>query len=123
MSYQQLYFIEMRKFNKEWHELGSLLDRWIAFLNKATELGRHDIPPALQTEEEIVKAINRLDIMSFEEKEREIYEAELKSRRDEIEAIRTATEKGKAEGMSEALQRMVAHGIPEEEARCILGIN
>ena len=35
LSYQQLYFIEMRKFRKEWHELASLLDRWIAFLNKA----------------------------------------------------------------------------------------
>ncbi len=35
LSYQQLYFIELRKFHKEFDELATLLDRWIAFLNKA----------------------------------------------------------------------------------------
>ena len=80
LSYQQLYFIEMRKFHKELGELSSLLDRWIAFLNTAEKLERHEVPPELATEPAIVKAIDRLDIMYFEAQEREIYEMEKKAR-------------------------------------------
>lgn len=124
LSYQQLYFIEMRKFRKEWHELTSLLDRWIAFLNKAEDLRRNDVPPEMQTEPEIIKAISRLDAMYFDEREREIYETELKARRDGIEEMRTATEKGRAEGeaiaMARAYQRLIEIGMSEEEARRIV---
>ena len=134
LSYQQLYFIELRKFRKEWHELSSLLDRWIAFLNKAAELQRNEVPATLQTEPAIVKAITRLDVMYFDEKEREIYEAELKARRDDLEELRTATEKGRVEGRAEgraegeavatarALQRLIESGMSEAEARRILAI-
>jgi len=142
LNYQQLYFIEMRKFRKEWTELASLLDRWIAFLNKAEDLEHDDVPSALQSEPEIVKAISRLEVMYFEAKEREIYEAELKARLDEIEKVRTALvkgegigfEKGEAVGLEKgeaigieigiarALQRLRDNGISEEEARRILGI-
>ena len=70
----------MRKFHKELGELSSLLDRWIAFLNNAEKLERHEVPPELATEPAIVKAIDRLDIMYFEAQEREIYEMEKKAR-------------------------------------------
>ncbi len=71
------------------------------------------MPAALQTEPEIVKAFTRLDVMYFEEKEREIYEIELKARRDDVEELRTAKEKGREEG--EAI------GIEKGEAAIGLG--
>ena len=45
---------------------------------------------------------------------------------DDLEELRTATEKGRVEGrmegIAESLRRLVEHGIPEEEARRLLGI-
>jgi len=126
LKFQQLYFIEMGKFRKDWHEQMTLLDRWIAFLNKAHQLSLQAIPPPLQEEPEIVKAFKKLNRISLNAKEREIYEAELKARRDDHEELRTAKEKGreegKAEGMQEAFHRLTAAGIPMDEARRILGI-
>jgi len=68
--------------------------------------------------------------MCFEPKEWEIYEAELKARLDDLEALRTATEKGREEGLAEgeaigmakSLQRMIDSGMTEAEARHILGL-
>jgi len=142
LRYQQLYFIELGKFRKDWQDQMTLLDRWIAFLNKAQKLSLSAIPPTLQEEPVIVKAFKKLNRISFNEQEREIYEAELKARRDDQEEMRTAEEKGlvkglalgrnegwqegkaegKAEGMQEALQRLADSGIPIEEARRILGM-
>ncbi len=106
LRYQQLYFIEMSKFRKNWDELMTLLDRWIAFLNKAQKLSPNAIPPALQVEPEIVKAFKKLNRISFNEKEREIYEAELKARLDDQEELRTAKEKGREEGRQEGIARV-----------------
>jgi len=47
LAYQELYFIEMCKFDKEYKQLSDLLDRWITFLNKAYELDKKNIPPEL----------------------------------------------------------------------------
>ncbi len=128
LSYQQLYFIEMRKFRKEWEELSSLLDRWIAFMNRSADLENQQVPPALATEPAIVKAFTQLDRMYFEEQEREIYEAELKARRDDIEEMRTAREKGRLEGRAEGREegradvlRLLEEGMSAEEIRRTLG--
>ncbi len=78
------------------------------------------MPPALQSEPEIVKAITKLDRMYFEEKEREIYEAELKARLDGIEEMRTAMEKGRSTGRAEGeaigIEKGKAIGRAEGEA-------
>lgn len=63
----------------------------------------------------------KIDLV-FEAQEREIYEMEKKARLDDLEELRTATEKGRMEGIAESLRRMLEHGIPEEEARRILGL-
>jgi len=101
LSYQQLYFIEMRKFNKDWDELRTLLDRWIAFLNKAQGLEKNALPPTMSDDPALVKAVEKLNQISFTEQEREIYEAELKARRDDLEELRTAKAKGRTEGRTE----------------------
>ena len=66
LSYQQLYFIEMSKFRKDWHEVATLLDRWIAFLNKAQMLTQDALPRELQAEPEIVKALGKLKVMKLQ---------------------------------------------------------
>jgi len=105
LSYQQLYFIEMRKFNKDWSELRTLLDRWIAFLNKAHELEKNALPPAVRDEPALVKAVETLNQISFNEQEREIYAAELKARLDDLEELRTAEAKGRTEGEAIGIEK------------------
>jgi predicted transposase/invertase (TIGR01784 family) len=150
LSYQQLYFVELIKFRKDWSELGTLLDRWIAFLNKAQSLSRTTLPPELMAQPEIVKAMQRLETMSYTPLEQELYEGELKRRLTDREAIRTSEEKGRKEGrqagiiegrhegilegrqdgilegrkegLNEALQRLLASGMTASDAKRILGI-
>jgi predicted transposase/invertase (TIGR01784 family) len=104
LDYGELYFIEMSKFKKGYDELQTLLDRWITFMNKAYELEKTKIPEELQ-EVEIKKAIEKLEIMYFDEKEREVYEAERKFRMDRKEEIATAEDKGRVEGKAEGLKQ------------------
>jgi len=138
LSYQQLYFVEMRKFRKDWSELATSLDRWIAFLNKAQTLSQGAIPASLLEEPQIVRAVQKLETMGFDRQERTIYEGELKARLTDQEELRTAMQKGLDEGLQEGLQqgieqgieqglhealrRLMASGITEAEARRILGI-
>ncbi|MCU0287093.1 MAG: type II toxin-antitoxin system VapB family antitoxin, partial [Acidobacteria bacterium] len=58
-------------------------------------------------EKELKKAIEKLDVMYLNAKEREFYEAEQKAFRDRAEALRTAEAKGKKEGIEEAIKEMV----------------
>ena len=130
LSYQQLYFIEMVKFRKDWSELATPLDRWIAFLNKAQTLSRSTLPAELLAEPEIVRAVEKLETMVFERQERDMYEGELKARLTNQEELRTARERGleqgrqqgRAEGLQDALQRLTAAGTSELEAKRILGV-
>lgn len=114
LSYHQLYFIELNKFDKSWDDIKTLLDRWIAFLNKAVKFDKiTDIPDTLKQEEAIVKAFGKLDVMGLTKEEREIYEAELKKHRDSTEQLRTALQKGKAEGRAEGIAIGEAKGKAE----------
>jgi len=70
-----LYFIELRKFSNEYKKIKTPLERWITFLNRATEIDKDNIPEELNTPE-IVQAINTIETMSLNTKEREYYEAE-----------------------------------------------
>jgi predicted transposase/invertase (TIGR01784 family) len=101
LAYQELYFIEMCKFNKEYKQLSDVLDRWITFLNKAYEFDKKNIPPELAKETEISKAIDKLEQFYFDAQEKEIYDGERKFRLCMNEERRTAEEKGKAEGLAE----------------------
>jgi predicted transposase/invertase (TIGR01784 family) len=116
LSYQQLYFIEMRKFRKEWSEVSTLLDRWIAFFNRAQQVDTHALPPQLSDEPTVRKAIETLDRISFTPQEREIYDAELKARLDDLEELRTAREKGLNEGEAIGEAKGRAQGRAEGRA-------
>src|SRR5580692_5610488 len=48
LSCLQLYFVEMGKFRKDWAQIRTALDRWVAFLTKAKLLDRSALPDVLQ---------------------------------------------------------------------------
>ncbi|MBF0407380.1 MAG: Rpn family recombination-promoting nuclease/putative transposase [Candidatus Riflebacteria bacterium] len=130
LSYQQLYFIELSKFNKDWSESRTLLERWVTFLNRAHRLEKGEIPQEIAGDSEMVMAAKKLDEMSFTREELEIYESERKKRMDAQEELRTALEKGKdegrkegrEEGLDQALKKMISSGITEIDAKRILGL-
>jgi len=104
LDYEELYFLEMSKFKKDYRDLKTVLDRWITFMNRAYELERGKVPEELRQEKEILRAIEKLEIMYFDPAEKEIYEAERKLRMDHQEEVRTAQEKGRKEGRMEGIK-------------------
>ncbi|OQY06539.1 MAG: transposase [Fusobacteriia bacterium 4572_132] len=103
LNYEELYFIEMSKFKKKYSEVKTVLDRWITFMNRAYELDKNNIPKELE-DEVIKKAIDKLEVMYFNEQEREVYEAERKIKMNRKEELRTAEEKGIKEGKREGIR-------------------
>jgi len=49
-------------------------------------------------------ALSKLEHLAFDKREREIYEAERKARMDDMEELRTATEKGLNKGLAQGRQ-------------------
>jgi len=126
LDYEELYFIEMSKFQKGYQELKTVLDRWLVFMNKAYELNRNNLPVELRQEQEISKAVEKLEIMHFTEQERELYEAERKFRMNHQEETRTAEEKGIIKGEKRAsrkiAQEMLHKGIQLELIAEVTGL-
>ena len=110
LDYMDLYFIEMSKFNKKHSELKTKLDQWITFLNEAYILDKENLPYELEGEK-IGKAVEKLEIMYLDEKEKQIYEAKQKMMMDTTEIIRTAKEKGLEEGREEGREEGIEKGI------------
>lgn len=71
-----------------------LVERWVTFFNRAYEIDRNKIPKELEEDENIKKAVEKLDIMYLDKEEREIYENDLKALRIHKAEIKTAEEKG-----------------------------
>ncbi|URZ15128.1 Rpn family recombination-promoting nuclease/putative transposase [Clostridium felsineum] len=94
----EMHFIELNKFNKEYKELKTSLDRWIAFLSRAYELDKDSIPSELSEDEKVKKAIEKLDIMYLSKEEREVYENDLRALMDYKAQIKTAERNGIKEG-------------------------
>jgi len=73
-----MHFIELEKFDKSYKDIKTTLDRWIAFLNRAYEIDKDNIPAELAVDKEVSKAIETLDIMYLDKEEGEIYENNLR---------------------------------------------
>ncbi|MCD2348047.1 Rpn family recombination-promoting nuclease/putative transposase [Clostridium guangxiense] len=97
----EMHFIELNKFNKDYKELKTGLDRWIAFLSRAYELDKDNIPEELAEDKDVKKAIEKLDIMYLSKEEREIYENDLKALMDYRAQIKAAERSGRIEGIKE----------------------
>lgn len=115
----EIHFIELEKFTRELPDLKKTLDRWIYFLKYADEFTEQNLPVPLKEIDTIEKAARILDKMSLTEEEREIYEARLKSLRDEDGALETARIKGLEEGMEkgkiELARELYEDGYPVEK--------
>lgn len=115
-DYLELHVIEMCKFDKQFGQLRTALDRWIAFMNRAYQIDARKMPPELAIDSTIVSAVAKLETMSLAGLEREIYEAEEKRRLDWQEEMRTALEKGHDKGVREGVAKGKAEGWAEGKA-------
>lgn len=93
----EMHFIELNKFKKDYKDIQTELERWVSFLNRAYEIDKDKIPKELEEDENIKKAIEKLDIMYLDKEEREIYENDLKALRIHNAEIKTAEEKVRKE--------------------------
>ena len=119
LNYMDMYFIEMKKFHKELGELKTALDKWITFFNQAYELEQENLPKELE-EKELTKAVEKLEKMYFDKKEREIYEAERKVRMDERAVLKTAEEIGMERGMERGLEKGIEKGKLEMAKKLLI---
>ena len=101
----ELHFIELSKFKKEYKDIRTTLDRWIAFLNRAYEIDKNNIPKELAEDRSITKAIEKLDTMYLDKEEKEIYESELKLLRVHKAELKAAEMKGREKGREEGIKK------------------
>ena len=111
LDFADLYFVELRKFDNEFKHIKTTLDRWITFLNRASELDKDNLPDELK-DPEIIQAINTIDTMSLNAKEREYYESEKKVMRDRDAVMQTAVENAIDSRNIEIAKGLRADGIP-----------
>lgn len=113
-----IYTIELNKFSDTEDETLSQmlpriktgLDRWAAFLTRASSLDLKNLPKELG-DPCIKKALDVLTHTSLNEEERELYEGHLKWIRIEASTLEKAQAAGKAEGKKEAARNLVKLGV------------
>jgi len=113
MDYIDMYYIELKKFDGELEHIKNTLDRWITFLNKAGELEKENLPKEL-AEPEIRKAMETLEHINLNKKEREYYEERKKFLRDEYAADKTVEEKARNERSIEIAKNAILENLPNE---------
>ena len=111
----EMHFIELTKFKKDYKDLKTALDRWVSFLNKAYEIDKDKMPKELAEDENIRKAVEKLEIMYLDKEEREIYENDLKALIIHKAEIKTAEEKGEKNKVIEIVLEMLKDGEPIEK--------
>ena len=104
-------FIELPKFKKNLKELNSILDKWIYFIQNASNL--NIIPSQYENIQEFKEAFNIATQTTWNTKELEIYDYIGLREFDEINALRTAERKGVAIGMQKGLQKGMQKGIEQ----------
>jgi predicted transposase/invertase (TIGR01784 family) len=109
----EFYFVEMPKFKKDWSQIKTALDRWIAFLNRASELNRLALPAAMVDDPSITKALSLLERIGLDPKEREIYEGEEKAIMVDQIQIASAEERGEKRGLQQGIEQGMQQGIEQ----------
>ena len=130
-NYFEMHFIELNKFNKDFKDIKTTLERWAAFLNRAFELEKNKIPAELAADDFVKKAIEKLDVMYLDREEREMYENELKRLRDYYAEMESAKIIGKAEGLEAgrkeglkiAIEKMLISGMEESMVADIISVD
>ena len=103
----ELHTIELNKFismssNVELSEVvgkvQNALDRWVTFLTRHDLFKAKPLPKELD-DEKLKKALEVLDVMNFNEEERELYDDHLKWLRIESNTLKKAEDKGEERGI------------------------
>jgi len=102
-------FIELPKFKKELSELNTLLDKWIYFLQKASDMEL--IPEEYNKIEEFEDAFDIASQTKWNAKELEVYEYMSLKAFDEINALRTAERKAMRKGIEKGIEKGIKKGI------------
>jgi len=106
----------------DWHPLSSISYGLFSRLPKKSKR-----PVVLSTKVIYIKAIEKLDLMYLDRKEREYYEAAQKAMRDSAEALITAKEEGREEGEKnkavEMARRMKKESEPAEKISTYTGLS
>lgn len=116
----ELHTIELRKFaGSTSHDITDLiakiktsLDIWAAFLTKYSLLSKDDLPSKLANSG-LKKALNVLEVMNFNDQEREEYDAHLKWLQIQTNTLKNYEQKGIEKGFSEGK----AEGKAEEKLK------
>jgi len=113
LSDVRLYFVEMPKLDKDWPQIRTALDRWVAFMNKAEQLSSNALPDELAAEPTVTKAVAELERIGQNPEEREIYEAEVKARMVDQIQLKTAEREGEQRGILLGRQEGITVGRQE----------
>jgi len=116
----ELHTIELKKFSSNPKEglseiiakVTNALDVWMAFLTKHSLLEKQNLPAPLN-DPQLAKAMHVLEVMNFNDEERDSYEGHLKWLRMESSALRKLEDRVRTEGEA----RGEAKGRVEGEAK------
>ncbi len=132
--YDKLTFIylEMPHFKKTEEECVTRLEKWLYFIRHLLDL--QEIPRIFGGEEIFTHAFEKAEVDNLDQADQSRYEASLKVYRDLKSVVDTARDEGLAEGLEQgaiigqekglhlALQRLMAPGYTEADARKVLGL-
>ena len=118
----ELHTLELKKFSEGIRDdlkvmldkVKNSLDIWFAFLTRHDLLNKDHLPKPLDTPT-LKKALSVLEVMNFNEEERELYESHLKWLRIEANTIRKYEADGFERGMEKGLEKGIEKGREEEK--------
>ena len=115
----EIHYLELTKFRRD-QPLVTPLEKWLHVLKFAElyGLGLEELPDSIQTEEEIVMALDAMNKAYATDEVRELIDARLKAEWDENTRVRAAVKKGVAKGLAEAVEKAVEEAVEKavEEA-------
>jgi len=115
----ELHYIELKKFEKSYHEVATALDRWATFLTRAHDLDKEKLPESLRQDQAIVKAIHAVDRM-FDEDERRVYEVRMQAIADVESRVASAVAEADAQGREAGRQAGREEGREEIKRLMVL---
>lgn len=118
----ELHFIELEKSDKDLAHVKTALDRWAIFLTKVDDYRNNNIPPELQADPTVAKAIETLEHLYLDDQERMLYEDQLKCWRDQASAVDQARKKGRAEKSESVARALLKEDMPIERIAVVTGL-
>jgi predicted transposase/invertase (TIGR01784 family) len=118
----ELHTIELRKFTDSLNDdlstliakIKTSLDIWVAFLTKYSLMDKDNLPKELE-DPTLKKALNVLEIMNFNEAEREDYDDHLKWLQIQTNTIKNYEQKGIEKGIKQTAINMLKANVPIEK--------